>query len=767
MFYNFSIMKKISILFLSVAIVVISFMLFITKQMANDIEQETLVKASTNLQGITTQYMDEKFAISLTNAIAIASNGDLKKALINNDRNRAIKALKTLSTTYKKNTPYKNIKIHVHTADVKSFVRTWNLEKYGDDLTGFRHTINALKAKQKALVAVEVGKAGLVVRGLAPVMYKGKYVGSVEFMQGFNSVIKSLSKKNTPMLVLMNEKLSKSKIDVNTKLQNYVISQKENVVDTSFKIAMKSLDFKRLKKEGTLIHNGYFVTSITIKDFKSNHVGMYLVGKKVEHINNSVNSAKDMINSFIYIFIVAMLFTLLILSVGMNKLIFNSLDEFREGILGFFKYLQHESKNAPTIVVSTNDEIGQMATLVNQNIEQTRIKIEKEREMIAQAAEVVEAVGKGDFSKVITNDASNELNELRDLINGMLVTVKGGFEDIEIVLSKVSKGDLSARIDTECQGLYLDLKNSTNHIAQTLQELFAETGDTLEALSHGDLRVGLIGEYNGDFAIIKTSVNDFISKLSLIIEKINVGSLQMQIASQEVSTSATTIATGAFKQAASLEQTTASVEEMSGSINETSKSADLTNSMANDSALIATNGGIAVSKTVEAMETIAEQIMIIEDIVYQTNLLALNAAIEAARAGKHGKGFAVVATEIRKLAKRSQIAAAEISEVIVDSVDVSKEAGDLIGKVVPKITQTAQLINQISVASSEQDIGITQISQAMAELDRVTQVNSNLSEELASASEELDAQAQTVTSLVSFFKVSSTIGDKEGEITLE
>ena len=71
--------------------------------------------------------------------------------------------------------------------------------------------------------------------------------------------------------------------------------------------------------------------------------------------------------------------------------------------------------------------------------------------------------------------------------------------------------------------------------------------------------------------------------------------------------------------------------------------------------------GKAVSEAVAAMQTIADRILIVQEIARQTDLLALNAAVEAARAGEHGRGFAVVAAEVRKLAERSQTAAAEIS----------------------------------------------------------------------------------------------------------
>ena len=757
MLKNFSIIKKVSILFAVIALVILFIVMMITKSMEDKIEHEAFEKIASVLQNSIKQYMDEKFSIGLTNAISISSNGDIKRALLQNDREIAINSLKSLAKMYKRSTPFRNIKIHLHTADVKSFVRLWNTQKYGDDLSPFRHTINALKRNKKALVAVEIGKFGLGIRGLAPVMNKKEYLGSVEFIQGFNSIIQSLKKDNASLLILLNKELSKSVSKDDVSIQNYIVSQNKAMIESDFQSAVKDINFSELKKKGYLLHNGYFVTSTIINDFQSKHVGIYLIGKKIELINSHINSSKDMVNTFLLLIMVSMIITLIILSVGINKMIFNPLYEFRNGILEFFSYLQHERNSVSSISIHGSDEIAQMAKVVNENIEITRLKVEQERAVIAEATLVVEAISRGDFSQRITQEASKELNELSTLINSMLSTVQVVFEDVETVLSDISEGKLEARIEGKYSGLYAELKESTNHIAQTLESLFTETGTTLELLSKGDLRVQLQGEYNGDFALVKLSVNNFINKLSAIIEKINTSSYEMQMASQEVSNSAITIATGAFKQATHLENTTASIEEISGSIAETSKRAESTNIIANDSTMLAKEGADSVSQTVEAMQTISEQIMIIEDIVYQTNLLALNAAIEAARAGSHGKGFAVVATEIRELAKRSQEAATEIAEVIEGSVDVSKKAGELIAQVLPKISETASLIHGVSVAANEQDITISHISKDMANLDKVTQINSHSSEDLASASEELDAQARSLIELVAFFKITKTV----------
>src|SRR6201999_2150874 len=129
--------------------------------------------------------------------------------------------------------------------------------------------------------------------------------------------------------------------------------------------------------------------------------------------------------------------------------------------------------------------------------------------------------------------------------------------------------------------------------------------------------------------------------------------------------------------------------------------------------------GAAVGKAVTAMATIAEKIMIVQEVARQTDLLALNGDVEAARAGEHGKGFAVVASEVRKLAERSQAAAAEISTLSGETVKAAQSAGSMLAKLVPDIKRTAELVEEITAACREQDVGSSQINQAIQQLDKV------------------------------------------------
>lgn len=281
--------------------------------------------------------------------------------------------------------------------------------------------------------------------------------------------------------------------------------------------------------------------------------------------------------------------------------------------------------------------------------------------------------------------------------------------------------------------------------------------EVVRKVASGNLSVE-IETRRGDTTSLLAAVNDMTLKLREVIGEVTSATRNVASGSQELSAAAEQLSQGAVEQSSSTEEASSSVEQMAANIKQNADNSAQTESIARQAAIDARTSGKAVGDAVKAMETIAEKILIVQEIARQTDLLALNAAVEAARAGEHGRGFAVVASEVRKLAERSQAAAQEIAGLSGDTVKAAQSAGEMLSKLVPDIQKTAELVAEISGASNEQNAGASQINAAIQQLDKVTQQNTSAAEEMSSTAEELSTQAEQLQTSISYFRVDEASG---------
>ena len=479
-----SIGKRVTILVIGISFALLMSSFFVLNYFKTAIVQNVYSDMKSTLSAKIEDRMDAKFDIGITNAVAMANNSDIIYSLKNNDRALAIKTLEAIGDTYKEQTNFKNIKIHIHDKDVKSFLRNWQVDKFGDDLSSFRHTINKVKESKKSMAAIEVGRNGLTIRGLVPVMSDNTYLGSLEFMQGFESVINQFSKEKENLLVLMDNKLLNVADLANTKnkISNFTLSQK--TIDDKFFSEAKNVDMETLFRDGYVVDKNYFYTYTYIKDFENKPIGIYLLAKDRASIEKAIDGASSIINSALLLVAALILIITIAILITIQKIVLNPLAKFQDGLLRFFEYLNKQSDEASHIEIDTNDEIGKMAKIVNENISKTKENIELDQELINDVKRVVMEVERGNLNQEVIKSTQNQaLCELKDNLNKMLHSLKNSVaKDINsliAVLDSFKESDFRTTLEND------DAKvaQAINNIGQTIREMLRDSNANADELT--------------------------------------------------------------------------------------------------------------------------------------------------------------------------------------------------------------------------------------------------------------------------------------------
>ena len=467
-------------------------------------------------------------------------------------------------------------------------------------------------------------------------------------------------------------------------------------------------------------NNNILQESDTIKQNISSMVKIGLeMEENIHKINKSAMELRDEAylnldtNLMIIITIATILF--IVISVLVANNIINSLNSFKDGLLGFFAYLNREDSNTTLLDESNKDEFGQMAKVVNVNILKTKAGIEEDRKLIDETISVLGEFEQGDLSQRLNTKVSNPaLMQLSTVINGMGDILEKNIENILDVLEKYSSYN------------YLN-KVSTNGLKEQLLALANGVN------SLGDSVTSMLKENKSNGLTLEQSSN----VLLLNVDKLNLSSNEA---------------------AASLEETAAALEEITSNIRNNTESIAKMSQLSNGVTKAVNEGQAMANQTTTAMDEINvqvnlvnEAIGVIDNIAFQTNILSLNAAVEAATAGEAGKGFAVVAQEVRNLATRSAEAAKEIKAIVERATVKANEGKEIATNMIDgyknlnsNISSTMNLISDIENASKEQLLGIEQINDAVNQLDQQTQQNAMI----ASQSHDIALSTDEIAKLI-------------------
>ncbi|MGB5792614.1 sensor histidine kinase [Poseidonibacter sp.] len=101
--------------------------------------------------------------------------------------------------------------------------------------------------------------------------------------------------------------------------------------------------------------------------------------------------------------------------------IINSIHIVQNGLSDFFDYLNHKKNQVKKIQINSDDEFNQMATIINQNVSNIQINIDKNEGLIKNATKVLENIKSGNLgTRLIKESDNSSLNELKVMINNVI-----------------------------------------------------------------------------------------------------------------------------------------------------------------------------------------------------------------------------------------------------------------------------------------------------------------------------------------------------------
>jgi diguanylate cyclase (GGDEF)-like protein len=244
----------------------------------------------------------------------VASLPEVVSAMGAHDRDALKQFILPLVEKVRVTTSSPTVYFHFHLPPAVSFLRTWNVNKFGEDLSSQRQMVVRCIRDQVSLWGFEIGQGGTVIRAITPIFADGKPLGSVEAAINITDILEKMQIPQDYGVALLLDSAYRDKWESNFEMQDlgsWMLLK--TLGSTDAYLAKRVLEANaRFGRVGDI----YF-DLFPLEDFQGNRIGQYLVTYNAGLIL-AANQAKT--SNFVWLNITGSIFMWVFLALNVSRI---------------------------------------------------------------------------------------------------------------------------------------------------------------------------------------------------------------------------------------------------------------------------------------------------------------------------------------------------------------------------------------------------------------------------------------------------------------